>query len=1167
MHTKGHNTIFLTILFISIGFLLVTSCKKEKRIFNLVRPADSGLDFNNRIPENDTFNIFIHEYINNGGGIGVGDFNRDGLKDLFFAGNLEPNHLYLNKGKLKFEDVSETAGITMNNAWSSGVTVADINNDGWDDVYVSATFWEDPARRRNRLFINQGLDSKGKPYFKDEAAAYGIADNSHSTHAVFLDYDLDGDLDLYVLNNKMLLKRTQSMEDRVMDGSSENNDHFYRNEGNGTYTEIGRDIGILYEGFGLGVAVLDFNRDGYPDIYVSNDFITNDVFYVNNGDGTFTNRIHDLMKHQSFASMGSDVADFNDDGYVDIFTLDMLPTTNYRTKQMYIGTNIHVDELYERKNYEPQYMRNTMQVNNAGTSFSDISQVAGLDATDWSWSVLFTDLDNDGLKDVAFTNGFMRDITDHDFSHFRSRIEASFLDTLEILSYCPSFKTSNYMYRSLGDYKYNDVTHEWGIQRPSYSNGAAFVDLDNDGDLEYITNNINDPAFLYENLSNKKYREHHWIKFELNGPANNRDGFGTKIEVFYHGRSIYYEHHPNRGYISTVDKTIHFGLGKTLQLDSVWVQWPTGESQVLYDIVSNQTLSLDFNHAKPDRYKRKTNDKTIFSRIDDSTSFAFVHQDKKFQDFLIQITMPERMSQEGPGIAVGDINGDNKEDFVVGNGRFSSTECYIQSDSGTFNQHPLMDTLDREDMGLLLFDADQDGDKDLYISSGSYEMKANSDLLNDRLYLNDGMGNFKYDKDALPENFVAGSAVIAADIDSDGDLDLFVGGRILPQAYPLPVKSTILINEGGTFKDATRDWCPELMQAGMVTAALWSDYDNDNKIDLIIAGDWMPVRIFRNSGDRLEEVTSGIGLENTQGWWNSVAAADFDRDGDMDYVAGNQGLNMKYKPLPGKPVKIFAKDFDNNGLTDNVITAWREGEYYPVHLRNDLSRQLNYFRERYQEFSEYSARTFDELFSTEDLTDAYQAEAKVFESIYIENLGNGQFKWRVLPMETQFAPVYGMLADDFTGDGNPDVLMVGNNFAFELFTGKQDAFIGLLLQGNGDGHFQPVRVDESGFFVNGDAKGMASLVRQDGSMIILVGQNNDQMAVFGHQINQGKRTVDPEYDEYRVRYESADGKHWIKDIGYGSSFLSASSRRFVLPVNVTRATLFSYTGETREILP
>jgi hypothetical protein len=865
--------------------------------------------------------------------------------------------------------------------------------------------------------------------------------------------------------------------------------------------------------------------------------------------------------------MGSDAADFNDDGYMDIFTLDMLPTTNYKIKQMYIGTNIHIDELYERKNYEPQYMRNTMQINHAGVYFSDISQVANLDATDWSWSVLFADFDNDGMKDVAFTNGFMRDITDHDFAHFRSRIEASFMDTLEILSYCPSFKTSNYMYRSLGDYKYNDVTYEWGIQRPSYSNGAAFVDLDNDGDLDYITSNINDPAFLYQNHTNKKYREHNWVKFEIHGPAFNKDGFGTKVEIFYNGHNAYYEHHPNRGYISTVDKTVHFGLGKTQLLDSVKVKWPAGESQVLYDILPNQTLTLDFNDAKPDRQEKRTAHKPIFSRIDDSTSFAFVHHDKKFQDFMIQMTMPERMSQEGPGIAVGDINGDNNEDFFVGNGRFSNGVCFLQLDSEEFLQIPLTDTLDREDMGVLMFDADLDSDLDLYIVSGSYEMKANTYLLNDRLYLNDGNGIFTYAMDALPENYIAGSTVNAADIDRDGDLDLFIGGRILPQAYPLPVKSTILLNEGGKFKDVTKDWCPELMKAGMVTAALWSDFDNDQLVDLIIAGDWMQVRIFRNTGESLQELTGGTGLEDTKGWWNSLAAADFDQDGDMDYIAGNQGLNVKYTPSAGRPVRIFAKDFDNNGLTDNVIASWREGNYYPIHLRNDISRQLNYFREEYQEFSEYSSITFKELFTEEDLKDAYQAEAKVFESIYIENLGNGQFRWEELPMEAQFAPVYGMLAEDFTGDGNEDILMVGNNFAFELFTGKQDAFIGLLLKGDGDGNFHPINVDESGFFINGDAKGMASLVMEDGSMLVLVGQNNDRMVVFENLINKGKKIIDPEYNEYRARLELTDGTIMIRDLGYGTSFLSSSSRKFILPGNVSKATLFRYTGETREIYP
>ncbi len=1145
--------------------LLVFSCQEEKKIFNLVKPERSGINFINSIPENDTFNIFIHEYINNGGGVGIGDFNNDGLKDIFFSGNIENNRLFLNTGGLKFRDISETAGIAMPGIWSSGVTVVDINNDGWDDLYICATFWDESHRRKNKLFINQGLDKDGHLRFLEEAEKYGIADAGHSTHAVFLDYDCDGDLDLYILTNKMIVKRTQSIESRVTDGTSETTDRFYRNEGGGTFVEVSREAGILYEGFGLGIGVFDFNKDGYPDIYISNDFITNDVFYVNNRDGTFTNRVHDLTKHQSFASMGSDVSDFNDDGYVDLFTLDMLPTTNYKIKQMYIGTNINIDELYARKNYEQQYMRNTMQVNNAGRSFSDISQVAGLDATDWTWSVLFADFDNDGHKDVAFTNGFMRDITDHDFSNFRSRLEASFLDTLEILGYCPVFKASNYMYKSQGNYRYKNVTKDWGIARPSFSNGAAFVDLDNDGDLDYITNNINDPAFLYENRSDRKYKDRNWIKANLSGSPFNRDAFGTKVEVYFKGRRLYYEHHPNRGYISTLDKTVHFGLGRCDLIDSVKVVWPTGEYQVLRRIEPDQTITLEFGDARKDGLKQTKRNFTYFKEVEDTASFDFIHEDKKFQDFVIQMTMPMRYSQEGPGIAVGDINGDGKEDFFAGNGRFSTGVFFIQQDSGSFNSFPLIDTLDREDMGVLFFDADNDGDLDLYLVSGSYEMKANTHFLNDRLYTNDGKGNFTYREHALPKITTAGSTVTAADFDRDGDLDLFVGGRILPQSYPLPVKSTLLMNEDGHFKDVTAVWCPELLEAGMVTSALWSDYDNDGNVDLIIAGDWMQVRIFRNTGNNLTEITGGAGMGETGGWWNSLAAADFDRDGDMDYVAGNQGLNMKYKPLPDKPVLVYAKDFDNNGLIDNIIASWREGDYYPVHLRNDISRQLNYFSQQYQEYSEYSTKTFKELFDRESLEDAYRAEAHTFESIYIQNLGEGKFAWEPLPREAQFAPVYGMLAEDFTGDGNPDLLMAGNNYAFELFTGHQDAFIGLLLSGDGRGKFHPVRVDASGFFVDGDAKGMVSLLRGDSSRVIVVGQNKDKIKVYQNRVIKGQ-FIKPEADEYRAKIEFSDTSFMIHDIFYGSSFLSSTTRSFHIPDNTRRIILYSYTGKQREII-
>ncbi len=1154
---------------IFITVLSLFSCSRDKELFSLLPSEKTGIGFINTIPENDTFNIFIHEYIYNGGGVGIGDFNRDGLNDVLFTGNIVDNKLYLNRGNLEFQDVSAEAGIEMPGQWSSGIAVVDINQDGWPDIYITATFREDGRKRRNRLFINQGLNEEGIPLFKDAAEEWGIADEGHSTNAVFFDYDLDGDLDLYVLTNVMIISRTQQLEDRVRDGTSETNDRLYRNNGNGTFTDVSEEAGILTEGFGLGIAIRDFNNDRYPDVYISNDFITNDVFWMNNGDGTFTNRIAELMKHQSFASMGNDAADFNNDGYTDMFTLDMLPTQQYRVKQMYMGTNYRMDEIIMERGYEPQYMRNMMQVNNAARSFSEISQVAGVEDTDWTWSVLFADYDNDGLNDISFTNGFPRDITDHDFTHFRRSLVSSFMDTLEILSHCPTFKSSNYFYKNRGDYRYDEVTDEWGLKRASYSNGAAFADLDNDGDLDFVTNNINDPAFVYENKADKIHDRRHWIKFRLKGEQKNRDGFGARIKIRTSEGVQWHEHNPSRGYISFSDPVIHFGLGTAETIDSLWIFWPTGKSESITGLKADTVYLLDESNAEyRDLALFPRSEKTIFMEEGVPAIQSFIHHDKKFLDFAIQLLMPHRLSQEGPGIAVGDINGDGLEDFFTGNGRGASGIFFLQNSEGEFIKRSLKDTVDSEDTGVLLFDADNDNDLDLYIVSGSSEFKAHSRNFQDRLYLNDGTGNFHYDPDALPEIRISGSVVSAADFDRDGDLDLFVGGRQVPQSYPLPEKSLLLLNEGGKFVDVTEEYCPEMLSLGMVTTALWTDFDQDGWIDLIVTGDWMPVTLFRNNGDGFTNVTARMGMNNTRGWWNSITAVDFDKDGDMDYILGNQGLNNKYGPVEGHPLNVLARDFNNNGVVDNIISSWREGDYYPVHLKNDIDRQIPYFRKKYPEFRNYSLLTTEEIFADEDMEGVYEAEADIFESILIENENGNRFKWRALPVEAQFAPVNGMVSGDFNRDGEYDILMVGNDHSTELFSGKHDAFIGLVLAGDGRGNFEPVSVDKSGFFIDGDAKALVNITGAGGGPLYIASQNSDSLKIFRNTDHTTEmQTIYPEPSEYKALIEYKDGKTEYREFYYGSSYLSHPSRALYLHSDrVARLVFYDYQGKERVIL-
>lgn len=1158
-----------------IAFLLVLSffsaCKKEPSpLFKLIKPAESNIHFNNLVEESDTLNILENQYLYNGGGVGLGDFNNDGLLDIFFAGNEVPNKLYLNKGNLHFEDVTEKAGVGAPETWSSGVALVDINTDGLLDIYISATFKKDAGQRRNNLFVNLGNDEKGAPRFEEKASQFGIADTGHSTQSVFFDYDLDGDLDLYVLTDILLKRRAGKLEKRILDGSSPTTDRLYRNNGDGTFTNVSAEAGILDEGFGLGIAVLDVNKDNYPDLYISNDFVINDVLYINNGDGSFTNRIADYLKHQSYASMGNDAADINHDGLVDIMTLDMLPPNNQREKQMFGANRNQFHELMEKKNYEQQYTRNCLQLNN-GRGFSDISQVVGLDRTDWSWSVLFADYDNDGQKDIAITNGFPRDLTDHDFAEFRVSRKSMFATTKELLSLIPVVKIRNYFFKNKGNLQFEDVSEKWGVHLNSFSNGAAFGDLDNDGDLDYVVNNTDDEAFLFENKARQQFPENNYLRIRLKGSSNNPKGLDAKISLKYNGVLDYYENSPYRGYVSTVEPCIHFGLGKVQMVDTVMVQWPDGRSQILTQVPVNQVLEVDYKNSvapfENANSRQTVESKKLFQEATDDLKLHFKHSDPKFSDFRIQVLLPHKFSQEGPGLTVGDINGDGLEDIFVGNGKGNSGVFFLQNENGTFDSLSLNDPSDKEDLGVLLFDADQDGDLDLYLVSGSSEFLAHSENYKDRLFLNDGAGNFKFDSTALPAIKIAGSTVDAADFDRDGDLDLFVGGRLIPQNYPLPERSVLLRNDGGKFSDATRNLCPELKKGGLVTDAIWTDFDGDGWVDLMVVGEWVPIQFFKNENGKFVNVTESVGLKNTEGWWNSILAGDFDQDGDLDYVLGNQGLNNKYHASAEHPVRVFAKDFDDNGSVDNFIFAFREGDYYPVHLRNDVIKQLNYMGKKFPKYTDYSAAKMSDLFSKEELADAWKGVAHIFESVYLENSGDGKFRLKPLPIEAQFAPVFGMLSDDYNGDGNLDILMVGNDYGTEVFTGRHDAFTGLLLEGDGQGGFSPAPLGQTDFHVDGDAKSLVQLFDNQGNKMVIAAQNRAVLKAFRvEEKMRNRKIIQAESLDFKALIFYKDGAKSINELHYGTSYLSASSRNFVLDASkVEKVILKKFSGEERTV--
>jgi enediyne biosynthesis protein E4 len=1157
-------------------FLASCGPGKQDTMFKQVPSSRSGVVFNNVIEENDTFNIMDEQYLYNGGGVGLGDFNQDGLLDIYFAGNFEANKLYLNKGDFVFEDVTEAARVAAPDIWSSGVTVVDINNDGRLDIYVSATFRKDAPERTNKLFVNMGNDENGIPVFEDQAEKYGIADDGYSTHAVFFDYDLDGDLDLYVLTDVLTARDPTQLFGKIADGSSPTNDRFYRNNGDGTFTDVTREAGILLEGYGLGIAVLDINRDGYPDLYISNDFITNDVLWVNNGDGTFTNRIGEYFKHQSHSSMGNDASDINNDGYPDIMTLDMLPASNQREKQMFGAANYNFQTLSTQIDYEIQYTRNCLHLHNGplpgstnGTAaFSDVALLAGVHNTDWSWSVLFADYDNDGLKDIFITNGFPRDVTDLDFSDYRMTPHRMFDSKQKMLDQIPVVKIRNYLFQNQGDLRFDDVSEDWGFGLPSFSNGAAFGDLDNDGDLDLIVNNINDEAFIYENTARQKSPEYNYLRLQFRGNPGNIDGIGAKVWLKYNGRTEFYEYYPYRGYTSSVEPALHFGLGAAGKIDSLVVQWYDGRRQILRDVRPNQTIKLDYKDSArlPVSFIDQPPPAPIFRESGQELLLRFQHFEHPFMDHRVQILVPHGLANEGPGIAVGDVNGDGLEDCFFGNGRGQPGMFFIQQPSGTFTASPLDDDRLNEYQGVLLFDADGDGDLDLYVASGSSEFEAYSRHFKDLLFFNDGKGGFILDTTALPQLQITSSTVNAADFDRDGDLDLFVGGRMIPQSYPLPERSAVLRNDNGKFTDVTEEVCPELMQAGMVTAALWTDFDNDGWVDLIIAGEWMPIRFFKNEKGILKEITSSTGLGNTGGWWRSLVAGDFDGDGDVDYVAGNQGINNRYRASLDHPLRVVAKDFDHNGSVDLVISAYREGDYYPVHLRNDMIAQMNFLKKRYLKYAEYGRAKTSDLFSGEQLEGAYHAEVHMFESIFIENKGNGKFEYRPLPVEAQVGPLAGMLVDDFNSDGRLDILAVGNNFYTEVFGGRHDAHIGLLLAGDGKGGFRPVPVSESGFYVPDNGKSLVQLFLGDDRPVVLAAQNAGSSKAFAYSWTYPTRIIEPLTTDAKAILHCRDGRQIVRELYYGSSYLSGSSRKFaVSQEEVAFVELIDFLGNVRKI--
>ncbi|UII78711.1 VCBS repeat-containing protein [Flagellimonas sp. CMM7] len=1160
------------LVFIYCVLAFIVSCKKTNNAkFHLLSASESGIDFNNEIVENDSINVFNFMNIYTGAGTAVGDINNDGLVDVYFSGNMVSGRLYLNKGNMKFEDITEKSGL-INNRWGTGAAMVDINQDGFLDIYICVSGSAQLEERANMLYINNGDNT-----FTEKAAEYGLDDKRQSMHAAFFDYDKDNDLDMYLLVNPAAYEYNVNVSNpRKLDGSSVSNDRLYRNDGNGKFTDVSLTSGILVEGYGLGVGISNINDDSWPDIYVSNDFVGNDILYINQGDGTFKDELDTYLKHTSYAGMGNDIADIDNNGKPDIMVLDMHPEDNLRQKLIISSTGYDRFNFMLEAGYSPQYTRNTLQLNQGEGRFSEIGYLAGVSSTDWSWSALLADYDNDGHKDLYVTNGFLRDLGNLDYIHYQNRSnspmgdrETKVKEKLNSIHNLPRAELVNYVFKNKGNTAFENTSGEWGIRDKSCSNGATFADLDNDGDLDLVVNNVNQNAFVYENTSKKE--NGNFLQIELKGNKGNLEGIGSRIKVASESNTQYYQHYLSRGYESSVDPTVHFGLGQDTIVTAVEIWWPDDSYQKIANVKSNQKLVIRQSESKKVEAHNEISlieTSKWFVEITDTLGINYFQKEDPIVDFRIQPILPHMHSRGGPGIAVGDVDSNGMEDFYVGGAAGSTGQIYMQKEDGFKNTFVGYQERLREDMGMLFFDANGDGHQDLYVVSGGIPTSYTEDVYQDRLYVNDGKGNFSL-TDALPVVNISGSCVTAADFDKDGDLDLFVGGRVNPGSYPMPVTSQLYENISTEGKPKFREIGQSIQhweKLTMVTSAIWSDYDNDGWSDLIVVGEFMPITLFHNDQGKLNLVESHAGLDKSEGWWNSISSGDFDNDGDMDYVVGNLGLNTKYRASKDEPLCIYAKDYDKDGRIDPIMCYYNDGENYISHTRDKLIEQVNAMRGRFQTYQSYAEKTFKESFLPEELEDAYVVKSHVFESSYIENLGNGKFQLTALPLSAQVAPTEGLVVEDFDQDGNIDLLLTGNSYVTEVSNGRYDAQYGTLLKGNGDGTFEYIELEKSGLANNYDSSGLAQLKNKDGRLFIIVGNNSGPLKVFESQFkNKELKFIDISEDSMNAIITFTNGKKQKLEFQYGSGYLSQNSRRLFINDKIEQIEITNYKGITKTV--
>ena len=1081
----------------------------DGRLFTQLPSSYTGVSFANRVEDTPDLNVFTYRNFYNGGGVGVGDLNGDGLPEVMLTSNQHGNKLYLNKGHFQFQDITSEAGVGGKGFWATGVTFADVNGDGLLDIYVCYA-GNVAQRRANELYINKGLGKDSVPTFSEEAARFGIQDGGYSTQATFFDYDRDGNLDLYLVNNSSKpvnsfgLRNIRNVRDKL------GGHKLFHNNGNGSFTDVSANAGIFGSeiAFGLGVVASDVNRDGWPDIYVSNDFFERDYLYINNHDGTFTEQLDEQMPYISYFSMGLDIADINNDGWPDIYTTDMLPEDEYRlrTTSSFEGHDMYMSKV--KNGFHYQLMRNMLQLNNGNGTFSDIGQLAGVARTDWSWSALIADLDLDGYKDIYVTNGIAKDVTSQDYIAFLgnqqtmvSALKGKRVDFKMLTDATTSTKLQNYAFRNRGDLTFSSEAANWGLSTPSFANGAAYADLDGDGALDLVVNNVDDEAFVYRNNARTLLKENHYLEVKLEGEGKNRFGVGSKVTLENGAGKLYQELSPTRGFQSSVDYVLTFGLGKVDTVKSVTVEWPDGRVSTLGNVAANQRITVKQSDAAsaPAKAPLPKPARQFLNDVTRTATLPFVHKENEFVDFERERLMPKMLSTEGPLMAVADVNRDGLDDVFIGGARDQASAILIQQRNGGFvrsNEKLLGEDSISEDIGATFFDANADGHVDLYVATGGTEFSEAAPALEDRLYLNDGRGSFRKAIGALPPASLSGSRVAAADFDGDGAVDLFVGGRSVPGSYGIDPRSQLLKNDGrGHFTDVTDKVAPGLARIGMVTDALWKDVDRDGRVDLVVVGEWMPITIFRNTGrGRLEKMLVP-GLEKSDGWWNRIIAGDFTGHGRVDFIVGNLGLNTRLQATAKEPATMYVKDFAKNGFVQQIISYYNNGRAYPLTLRDDLIRSLAFMKDRFVSYKDYAKQTVADVFPQKDLADAVVKNAYTFATTLVRNNGDGTFTMVPLPREAQIAPVYGILSSDVDGDGKQDLLLAGNFDGVKPEIGRMSAGYGLYLRGDGKGNYTPEKEVESGFLVPGQARDIQRVRTPNGNLYI-VSRNNDRPLVF-----------------------------------------------------------------------